>query len=71
MEPSEAVDEPSHYSVLFTYAVGLSLVAAAICLLLWNEVLRLAVLLLWQCHLPHRLCQLCWASLTVCDVYLC
>lgn len=37
MEPSEAVDEPSHYSVLFTYAVGLSLVAAAICLLLWNE----------------------------------
>ncbi|XP_037579157.1 transmembrane protein 43 isoform X3 [Dermacentor silvarum] len=29
--------EPSHCSVLFTYAVGLSLVAAAVCLLLWNE----------------------------------
>lgn len=29
--------EPSHCSVLFTYTVGLSLVAAAVCLLLWNE----------------------------------
>ncbi|XP_070394391.1 transmembrane protein 43 isoform X5 [Dermacentor albipictus] len=29
--------EPSHCSVLFTYAVGMSLVAAAVCLLLWNE----------------------------------
>lgn len=39
MDSAETLDdiEPSHYSVLFTYAVGVSLVAAAICLLLWNE----------------------------------
>ncbi|XP_054922777.1 transmembrane protein 43 isoform X5 [Dermacentor andersoni] len=39
MDSAETLDdlEPSHCSVLFTYAVGMSLVAAAVCLLLWNE----------------------------------
>ncbi|XP_077489074.1 transmembrane protein 43 isoform X2 [Amblyomma americanum] len=39
MDSAETLEdiEPSHYSVLFTYAVGVSLVAAAVCLLLWNE----------------------------------